>query len=352
MTNRLEQIKIRWPSLAVLVAFYCASSALATSPKIARQTLSKRPYPPAISSLLNTDSEVKTKPSLGGHLNKAAALQKLAMLSQKASISEARLLLKELLSEYGDDADVRLAAADFYRSIGSSALSISQYQEAIKLDLRSAQAYMGLAQIYLANGNDSQACDCARQATLLCPHSSEAQRVYVSALFKTDRMREADRELSKLLAQPGKLTNANTAYVAYQVYRKRGQYSTAENYLNQALALDPKQNQWLVEKAELCELRQDYEGAREALEKALVADPYSITALYHLGLIRERYFQDYDGAINEFQKLLAIDPDFVDAVAQIDLSRTRKNDLAGQLKLELWRGFAALNSIFSARPSR
>ena len=316
------------------------------------QTLSKGSTTTPLSSLLNSDGDGKVKPAAGQHLNKAASLKTLLALSQRASISEARLLLKELLVQYGEDADVRLAAADFYRSIGSSALAISEYKEAIKLDLHSAQAYMGLAQIYLANGNDSQACDCARQATLLAPNSSEAQLVYVSALLKTDRMREADKELSKLLAKPGRLTDANTAHVAYQVYQKRAQYSTAENYLNQAIALDPKQNQWLVEKSELCELRQDYQGARDALEKALVADPYSITALYHLGLILERYFQDYDGAICQFQKLLKIDPDYVDAVAQIDLSRTRKNDLAGQLKTALWREFAGFNHIFTSRTTK
>ena len=72
-------------------------------------------------------------------------------------------------------------------------------------------------------------------------------------------------------------------------------------------------------------------------KKLLSVDPYSIEALYKLAVLLEFYRHDYDAAITIYQRLIQIDPDYVAALTGLDRCKAKKNDIAGQLKLGLWR---------------
>jgi tetratricopeptide (TPR) repeat protein len=287
--------------------------------------------------------------SANASVDKASSLVELKQLAKRASFAEARELLKNLLQKYPGDADVHLAAADLYAGIGSSGAAIDEYKKALALEPNNIKSHIALAQSDLANGSASEAVEQAHLALAIEPKSQAAQLVLVNALLKIGDLREADVVLKQILRQNGGLSvkNADVAYTAYQFYRKRRQFFIAQSYLDKAIALQPKQYQWLLDKADICQSVGDNSLAKQALEKLLTVDPYSIEALYKLGVLLEFYQHDYDGAANIYEKLIKIDPDYVAALTGLDRCRAKKNDIAGQLKLGLWHGFDGFRQSFN-----
>jgi len=281
--------------------------------------------------------------------DKAGELAELKRLVKRASFSEARELLKNLLQKYPGDADVHLAAADLYAGIGSSGAAIDEYKKALALEPSNIKSHIALAQIDLANGSASEAVEQAHLALAIAPGSQAAQLVLVNALLKIGDSREAEVVLKQILKQNGGLSvkNADVAYTAYQFYRKRRQFFIAQSYLDKAIALQPKQYQWLLDKADICQSVGEHAMAKQALEQLLAVDPYSIEALYKLAVLLEFYQHDYDAAASVYEKLIKIDPDYVAALTGLDRCRAKKNDVAGQLKLGLWRGFDGFRQAFN-----
>ena len=281
-------------------------------------------------------------------LDKASALIELGRLTKRTAFSEARGILKDLLARFPADPEVHLAAADMFASIGSSGAAIDEYKKALALKPGYVKAHIALAQIYLGNGSAVEAAEQAHQALAIAPDSEAAELVLVNALLKMGDLREADIVLKKVLSQEGRasLKNAEVAYTAYQFYKKRRQFFIAQNYLDKAIALQPKRYQWLLDKADICELVGEHVQAKAALEKLLAVDPYSIEALYKLAVLLEFYRHDYDGAIKVYQELVQIDPDYVAALTGLDRCRAKKNDIAGQMKLGLWRSLESFRRAF------
>jgi tetratricopeptide (TPR) repeat protein len=281
-------------------------------------------------------------------LDKATALVELGRLTKRQAFSEARGILKDVLTKYPDDPEVHLAAADMFAAIGSSGAAIDEYKKALTLNAGSVRAHIALAQIYLGNGAAAEAAEQARKALAIAPDSEPAQLVLVNALLKMGDLREADIVLKKVLTHEGGLNvkNAEVAYTAYQFYKKRRQFFIAQNYLDKAIALQPKRYQWLLDKADVCQSLGDHVQAKAALEKLLAVDPYSIEALYKLAVLLEFYRHDYDGAIKVYEEIVQIDPDYVAALTGLDRCKAKKNDIAGALKLGLWRSLESFRRSF------
>jgi len=275
-------------------------------------------------------------------LSKADSIRKLQESARTGSVAEGRQLVASLLKEFDQDADVHAAIGDFYRSIGASAKALEQYKQALVLNSKNSSAFYGIAQIYLTNSDDAKALENARQAFVLSPNSKDIRLAYVTALIRNGNLREADKQLDILLAEQKAASDANVNYVAYQLHRKRSQFLKAEQFLDRAMALNPKQYQWLSDKADIDEAKGDYANEEKILEKLIAIDPYSMNAIKRLGLVLEFYLHDYGGAIEQYQKLLSFDPDYSEALTGIDRCRAKRNDIAGQLKIQLWRGFNTL----------
>jgi tetratricopeptide (TPR) repeat protein len=275
-------------------------------------------------------------------LSKSESLRKLQEFAKNGSVAEGRLLIASLLKDFDQDADVHTVIGDFYRSIGASAKALDQYKQALALAPNNSRAFYGIAQIYLTSSDDAKALENASKAFTLSPNSKDIRLAYVSALIRNGNLREADKQLDILLADPKSAADADVNYVAYQLHSKRSQLIKAEQFLDRAMALNPKQYQWLSDKADILEAKGDYANEKKVLEKLITIDPYSMNAIKHLGLLMEFYLHDYGAAIEQYQKLLSFDPDYSEALTGIDRCRAKRNDIAGQLKIELWRSFDAL----------
>lgn len=265
------------------------------------------------------------------------ALEAVKILTYQGAYSKARDELEVLLKKYPQIKEVHLAAARFYRSIGSPALAVQQYKQAVDLAPQGSEPFIGLAEICLANLDTKQAIVYANRALAIEPSSKEARQVLIGALLDAGKPEQAGRELSQVLAFQKKPCDPDFAYLAYRLNRQRGQLPYAKQFLDDAIRLRPERTQWLIDRADLYQSLGDYRGARHSLEKLVALEPRSVTGLYKLGIVLEIYCHDLEGAMQQYRKILTIDPEYVAAITGLERCRVKQNDVAGQLKLEFWK---------------
>jgi tetratricopeptide (TPR) repeat protein len=269
--------------------------------------------------------------------DRKAALKQLKTLTNEAAFSKGKELLETLVEKYPLDAEVRLAAARFYRKANAPQLAAEQYRRLVVLEPGLSESYIVLSEISLSNLEVSLALDYARKAIAIDAGQKQAHLALANALIRADQLKEADQELSRLLEEPGSSSDPAVNYLAAKLNREKGQLAFAMRFLDKAIELKPDETDWLLDKANLCESLGDFTQTKAVLIKLVTIDPQSIEALNKLAEVLEFYFHDFDGAINTYQKILAINPDFVAAETGIDRCRAKKNDLAGQIKRQIWQ---------------
>jgi tetratricopeptide (TPR) repeat protein len=107
------------------------------------------------------------------------------------------------------------------------------------------------------------------------------------------------------------------------VYERRGDYSSAREQYQKALAIRPRDTNAMYNLANTYRLDGDYESAREYYEQIIRINPYQIDALYNLGYVYEEE-GDPRRSLQMYQAVLALDPQSPDALlraAQVHLSQ-------------------------------
>jgi tetratricopeptide (TPR) repeat protein len=258
-------------------------------------------------------------------------LAEIDKLTAAGSFQQARQLVTDLTTKYPEDPRVHIAAANLYRNMGLSTEAVAQYNQAYRLNQGLVEPLIALSQLYLVSLNLDLGISYARLAVNKQPSSLPAHLALAKALIASDRLSEADKEIQQLIRQSP--SDANTLYLAFQLYRKRGDLYTASSYLSQAVRGGPPKAQWLYEQSEVLETMGDYDGALRALTNLLALQPGSVKAEEKLAGVLEFSLHDYSQAIEHYQKALEGDPDSVTAAAGIDRCQAKKNDLAFQLKV-------------------
>src|SRR5262249_27855087 len=149
----------------------------------------------------------------------------------------------------------------------------------------------------------------ARMAVLAAPQSVQVRKTLIEALIATDRLGEAQKELSPMLAS----ANPDMLVLAYQLSRKKRDLNAAGRYLDEAIRVAPKDTKLLLLRADLFEAVDDCKGALDSLEQAIALDPKSIEARTRLASHLENHDQDFVRAENEYKAVLALDQKNVQA---------------------------------------
>ena len=243
---------------------------------------------------------------------------------------EANLLYKDLVGKYPKRADLHCSYGLFLQNTGQMALSVSEFQSALKLDPRQSTACLALAEISLQLLDVDSALRYSQSALAIDPTSTQARIVHIKALMQSGHTTRADEELSELLSG---VSDADVLHLAYQVKARKGDFLKARNYLQEAVKAKPEHTDWVVELCQLLENRGDSRTSRAYLNALLERNPNAVDARLCLARNLETYEYDYDGAIAQYQSALQIDPGLPAALAGIDRCRAEKNDLARSLKL-------------------
>ncbi|CAN5484922.1 hypothetical protein BH10CYA1_BH10CYA1_23530 [soil metagenome] len=281
---------------------------------------------------------VSTNPVFALAESEEAGIKRIVALTNAQSYVKATNLFDRLIEANPDSPQLRLAGARLYRRMGMFARAMSEYKLLMKADPTLIEPVIALSQMYMEYLNLPQAMTLARHAISLKPNDKEARIALCTVLIASDYLKEAEDELGKLQQQAGLDPEVN--YVGYKLYLKRGQIGKARQQLEAAMKLDPSNGQWLLDLSELGQMQGDYAIANQCLQRALYADPLSVDKLSRMATLQEYFLQNYDQAGMQYKRILAIDPDSVTALAGLDRCKTRKNDLAGMLKVQI-RALAA-----------
>jgi tetratricopeptide (TPR) repeat protein len=269
--------------------------------------------------------------------DKEAILKKVQSLTYQGAFSQVRDDLKHLQEKYPRDPEVYLATGRFYRTIGSTGLAAEQYKKASQLNSRLVEPYEGLAEICLASLDNRQALYYAQKALAIDPSAKHARIVLISALLNDGKLEEARDAMTRGRPSKKNEIDPDFAYLAYKLSKERRELAYAKQCLDDAIKHKPQQTSWLIDRADLYESLHDYTDAKESLEKYLSLEPHSVEALYKLGMILEMHFLDFDAAVRQYRQILTIDPNYVAAISGLDRCKAKKNDVAGQLKIEFWK---------------
>ena len=272
----------------------------------------------------------------------AQNISRLDALFAQGKFQQARLAARELLLKQPHSAEAHLRYARLLLKLGEMEEAIGELEKSTLLNPHGTEAFVALSQIYQQNLDLEKSLKYARLALDGAPSSAPARIVLVSALMQSDRIDEAEHQLSSLLSREA--ANPQVLLLAYQLKVKKGDFGAARRYLQTAIAMDPKVLKWQLDLSDLYESAGDHEAARRFLEKVLDSRPDSLEARLRLARNLEVFDKDYDGAKAQYQLVLQSDPDSPAASTGVERCRAKKNNLALRLKLSLQSLFQLLSS--------
>lgn len=124
------------------------------------------------------------------------------------------------------------------------------------------------------------------------------------AALAAGQLDDAEKQLKSLAQNPAKYSGVQTNLGAIAI--RRGNLSRAQDYLDEATKLNPRNTHAWLFAGELAMLKHDYDGANEAYQKALALDETELTAHFNLGVINDLYLMDYSVAERHYERYLEL----------------------------------------------
>lgn len=217
--------------------------------------------------------------------------------------------------------------------------------KAIELDRNNAGYLLTLSDIYLSMGLLDNCAESLERALELDPSNTEAmlKLAEINVILKNYReaIRNADLAIAAdnidplphfikgyTYAEAGDTVNAIKSYLeavgrnqdyydAYMqlglIYGKAGN-RLAEDYLNNALNIDPESEEALYALAMFYQEADDAENAIATYNKLLLVDPENVYAHYNLGYVNLVLIGDYELAASYFEKAARLRPSYFEAI--------------------------------------
>ena len=299
----------------------------------------------------------------------AAIFDKAKELLSSHKFSQAEELLSKLTNDYPDDPRLHMLYGDLLEQSGRLDEASKEFARVAELDSSDPQPTINLARICLKQLELELSLTYAQQAVARDPSFLPARIALMETLIACDQTGEAERQL-RFISEKDK-SKKSVQKLAYKLALKKGDFAGAHQYLtnvNQAEHMeanakarekaidaanaDRNGNQTdsasdsdgeisALEEIDLLETLGQYQEARQKLEEMVSAEADSDTFAARLKLARllESRFHDYDAALSNFNEALEIDPLSATAIAGRDRCRTKRRNLALQLKIwlrEFW----------------
>lgn len=138
------------------------------------------------------------------------------------------------------------------------------------------------------------------------------------------RLLVRDNELVEATHQARLATKTYNSVLTYiqlgAIYRRRGGYEIALDYLNKSLRMWPRNTDTLLQVAQIYIDAKDYKSAISALNRTLDEDPRNKTALYQLSE-RYRVLEDYERQAFFLRKVLLVENNVYDEATLYQLAR-------------------------------
>jgi tetratricopeptide (TPR) repeat protein len=165
-----------------------------------------------------------------------------------------------------------LADADIAYRSGDIAGTIAAYEQVIRLEPMNPKPLAALSALYLILQNLDESYKLAQQALAIAPRDVEV----LNAAARIENWRGENEEAIQHAfdAQEIEPQNATTLAILGEIYTDEGNWSVADDYLTQALTIEPTNVMALRNRAYWHEIQGDYELAIASYDAAIAAAPY------------------------------------------------------------------------------
>ena len=254
----------------------------------------------------------------------------------KANPANARKMLEKALSLDPNQYEASLELARLLDQKKDYRAAAEQYENALRINSRSAEACVGLASVYMNQGDYDQARANFELCKTLAPvnldevltnlgiiharknNPSQAQSYFKEALDLNKKNETARRLLTESINQ----------MVAEAKKQLQTNPEMAQKMLEGVIALDPGHFEAQFQLARLLTFQKDYNAAILQYQKALSLNKQSPDVYFNLGYV---YLvqADYDRAIQNYEACMKLSPAYRDEVlTNLGISYYKKNNIS------------------------
>ncbi len=137
-------------------------------------------------------------------------------------------------------ADINTRLGVGYLERGQIQLALEKLELAVSQDPHHVPAHLALGIVYERIGRDTRALGHLERAARLAPEDGAVHNSFAALLCRVERFDEADRHFREALEDPFYPTPEVVLSNAGSCARRAGRDSEAEDYLRQALEIDPR----------------------------------------------------------------------------------------------------------------
>lgn len=214
-----------------------------------------------------------------GESNAALMLAR-ARLSQKDP-KGAEEVLRKACESAPNSTELRVILSELYITLGKMPAAQAELEQALKIDPNYAWALLDLARLNLTLGRK----DVAEQQFKRLSAMDGYGEIYATFLHQENRRGEAIQEFERLAKQSPDDRQARTHLVA--VYRLAGRATEAEKILNAALKKNPKDEDALLQRAEMMIEKRNFGEAEVDANKVMRLRPAAAEVHYVLAKLHQ-----------------------------------------------------------------
>ena len=197
-----------------------------------------------------------------------------------------------------------------YRDKNDNQLALETFHKMLTLgDENASRGYQEIIETYRQAKQWQQATDAAREATQKLPSDRDLKMAYAGQLAE---MGQPDQGISQVKALLKGAPEDREVYISLsQMYSRLKQWPDAENALDQAHKLSPRDDEkqyveFLQGAAD--ERQKKYDQAEDVFRKVLAADPQNAAVLNYLGYMLADRGQKLDEALIMIKKAVELEP--------------------------------------------
>jgi predicted O-linked N-acetylglucosamine transferase (SPINDLY family) len=218
----------------------------------------------------------------------------------------------------------------FYQS-GDVGQAIARLRASLAVDGRQSDAWSNLGLVLQAAGQAGPALDACERAAALDPASPEILVNLAATQSACGQHARAEATARRLIALDA--TRAKAWFVLAVALREQGRALEALDAVSKAAGLDPAQQAFAAQKAQLEAAIGAPERARKTLESALARLPASVPLRFELASLLERDLGDLPRAAAEYAQVQKLDPRHGATLSQLAFLRGRLADWQGRYEL-------------------
>jgi tetratricopeptide (TPR) repeat protein len=281
----------------------------------------------ALAGLKDFDAAIaQVQDAIKGDPNRIGSYADLGALQMAGGNAErAEQSFKDAIAVAPRSPEAHAAIANFYWATGRTADAEKSLREALALDPDNLDIHRALSYMYVTLGRIK---DAEAPLKFVADHTKDLNAQFLLADYyaQSGRAPEALKILEALEAEPKMYSAAMSrkAVVLYQL----GKGAEADAALDQVLAKDAKNNAALEARAALLADRKMYDQALQSAQKAVAADPQSVSANFLIGRI-QTLRGDSAAAMTAYNDALKLSPKYVAAqleLAKLELAANRPDE--------------------------